>query len=108
MVMGEVTLAPESAPTASTHPDIPLADFEGETWEQTGWVSEGAAFATGPQTGAQLKGEGGDLGQLLLHPLDERGIKSDRCQTSYRRKEDRGLSATTACPTAGGPADTAA
>jgi hypothetical protein len=32
---------------ASERLDIPHADFEAETWEQTGWVAEGDAFKGG-------------------------------------------------------------
>jgi uncharacterized protein (DUF608 family) len=49
MVMGEIISNP--APAASPRPDIPLADFETETWEKSGWVAEGDAFKGGPQAG---------------------------------------------------------
>ena len=49
MVMGEITTPP--APAASTRPDIPLADFEADNWEKTGWVAEGDAFKSGPHAG---------------------------------------------------------
>lgn len=56
MVMGEVTAAP--APTARARPDLPLADFEADTWEKTGWVAEGDAFKGGPHAGTLPKVKG--------------------------------------------------
>ena len=50
MVMGELKSTP--TPSAnSLRPDMPLADFEDETWEKSGWVAEGDAFKTGPHAG---------------------------------------------------------
>ena len=50
MVMGEVK-STRPAPATSQRPDIPLADFEADTWENSGWVAEGDAFQTGPHAG---------------------------------------------------------
>lgn len=49
MVMGQVGATPAS--DVSKRPGIPLADFEFETWDQSGWVAEGAAFQTGSHAG---------------------------------------------------------
>ena len=50
MVMGEVK---PTGPTPATRrrPDIPLADFEADTWGKSGWVAEGDAFQSGPHLG---------------------------------------------------------
>ncbi len=50
MVMGEVNATPP-APATTKRPDISLADFEADTWEEIGWVAEGDAFQTGPHAG---------------------------------------------------------
>jgi hypothetical protein len=47
MVMGGVS----APPATSKRPDIPLADFETDTWEKSGWVAAGDAFLTGPLAG---------------------------------------------------------
>lgn len=64
MVMGEVAAA--TAPTASARPDIPLADFETATWENTGWLAEGDAFKGGPQAGT-LPAVKGYQGKAYAH-----------------------------------------
>jgi hypothetical protein len=67
MVMGE--LISDRAPMAGWRPDIPLADFETDTWEKTGWIAEGAAFGTGPQAGTlpNVKGFHGKAYAISLY-----------------------------------------
>jgi non-lysosomal glucosylceramidase len=63
MVMGEVG---KTIPATSKRPDIPLADFETDTWEKSGWVAEGDAFQTGPHAGT-LPNVKGFQGKVYAH-----------------------------------------
>jgi non-lysosomal glucosylceramidase len=65
MVMGVVDSTPLT-PADSPRPDIPLADFESETWEKTGWVAEGDAFQGGPHAGT-LPNVKGFHGKSYVH-----------------------------------------
>ena len=69
MVMGQVSSA--SATAASQRPDIPLADFESETWEKTGWLAEGDAFKGGPIHGT-LPHVKGQQGKSYAHSSNSR------------------------------------
>ena len=69
MVMGLVSAA--SASAASERLDIPLADFEAETWEKTGWVAEGDAFKGGPIQGT-LPFVKGQQGKFYAHSSNNR------------------------------------
>ena len=69
MVMGVVNALPASA--TGHRPAIPLADFESDTWEKSGWVAEGDAFQTGPQAGT-LPNVKGFQGKAYAHSHNTR------------------------------------
>jgi non-lysosomal glucosylceramidase len=72
MVMGVVSALPLS--TTDLRPAIPLADFEFESWEKSGWVAEGDAFKTGPQAGT-LPNVKGFQGKSYAHSHNIRAAR---------------------------------